>query len=225
MDEIKTQKAEETRKRILDAALKLFMEEGYEKATMRRIAQDAGLTPGATYYHFPSKENIVFHFYEDSFAAHIAEVDRILKEEKGLRERIARVTAAHLKVAEPFHAISKALYRTAADPAHPLSPFSAESKPLRDKNIALFARALEGHTSGLTGPVREKLPELLWLYKMGVILFWLYDDSPGQAKTYRFLDQTSDILVKIIRLSKVPGVGSFANRLVKLVDEFKPWKE
>jgi AcrR family transcriptional regulator len=221
----KTQKAEETRKRILEAALRLFMEEGYEKATMRRIAQDAGLTPGATYYHFPSKENIVFHFYESSFADHVAAVDRILETERGLRERLSGVIAAHLKVAEPFHSISKALYRTAADPAHPLSPFSAESKSLRDKNIGIFARALEGHTSGLTKPVREKLPELLWLYKMGVILFWLYDDSPEQAKTYRFLDQTSDILVKIIRLSKVPGVGSFANRLVKLVDDFKPWKE
>ena len=224
MDEIKTQKADDTRKRILDVALKLFMEEGYEKATMRRIAQEAGLTPGAAYYHFPSKENIVFQYYESSFAEHIQEVDRLLAKEKGLRERIAGPIAAHLKVAEPFHAISKALYRTAADPSHPLSPFSPQSKTLRDKNIAIFDRSLEGHTLGLTKPVREKLPELLWLYKMGVILFWLYDDSPGQAKTYRFLEQTSDILVKLVRLSKVPGIGSFANRLVKLVDDFKPWK-
>ena len=37
--------------------------------------------------------------------------------------------------------------------------------------------------AGLTRPGREKLPELLRLYKMGVILFWLCDDSPGQAKT------------------------------------------
>lgn len=37
--------------------------------------------------------------------------------------------------------------------------------------------------AGLIRPGREKLPELLWLYKMGVILFWLCDDSPGQAKT------------------------------------------
>lgn len=225
MDEIKTQKADETRKRILDVALKLFMEEGYEKATMRRIAQEAGLTPGAAYYHFPSKENIVFQYYESSYEDHVPEVDRILAGEKGLRERIAEVIAAHLKVAEPFHAISKALYRTAADPSHPLSPFSAESKDLRVKNIAIFARVLEGHTTGLTRPVREKLPELLWLYKMGVILFWLYDDSPAQEKTYRFLDQTSDLLVKLIRLSKVPGIGSFANRMVKLVDDFKLWKD
>ncbi len=117
------------------------------------------------------------------------------------------------------------MYRTASDPGHPLSPFSPESNPLRDKVIAIFERALEGHASGLTRPVREKLPELLWLYKMGIILFWLYDDSPGQAKTYRFLDQTSDILVKLIRLSKVPGIGAFANRMVKLVDDFKFWKE
>jgi AcrR family transcriptional regulator len=230
MDEIKPadaklQKADETRKRILDASLRLFMEEGFDKATMRRIAEAAGLTPGAAYYHFPSKESIVFEYYQGSFDEHVAEVDRILAKEKGLRERISGVIAAHLKVAQPFHSISKALYRTASDPSHPLSPFSPESKPLRDKNIAIFARALEGHTTGLTKPVLAKLPELLWLYKMGVILFWLYDDSPEQAKTYKFLDQTSDILVKIIRLSKVPGVGSFANRLVKLVDDFKPWKE
>src|SRR4051812_22938108 len=111
-------KADETKRRILDVALKLFIDEGYEKATMRRIAEEAGLTPGATYYHFPSKENIVFHFYENSYYDHIEAVDKILAKEKGLRERIAGTIAAHLRVAEPFHSISKVLYRTAADPTH-----------------------------------------------------------------------------------------------------------
>lgn len=221
----KTRKAEETRKRILAAAMKLFLEEGYEKATMRRIAELSGLTPGAAYYYFPAKENIVFRYYEDSYADHLPEAERVLAEEKGLRERVAGMIAAHLRLAGPFHPISKALYRVASDPGSPLSPFSAESKPLRDRNIALFARALEGHTTGLPKAVRDRLPELLWLYKMGVILFWLYDDSQGQSRTQRFLDQTSDMLVKLIRLSKVPGIGSFASRLAKLVDDFKPWKD
>ena len=39
-------KARETRRRILDAALGLFLKEGYEKATMRSIARKAGVTPG-----------------------------------------------------------------------------------------------------------------------------------------------------------------------------------
>jgi AcrR family transcriptional regulator len=48
-----------TRKRILDAALALFAEKGYEATSMREIAEQLGITKPALYYHFDSKEDIV----------------------------------------------------------------------------------------------------------------------------------------------------------------------
>src|SRR3954462_12285076 len=61
--EIATPKAEETRERILDAALKLFRERGFDETTMRDIAAAAGVATGAAYYYFRSKEDLVMAFY------------------------------------------------------------------------------------------------------------------------------------------------------------------
>jgi len=48
-----------TRDRILDAALLLFAEKGYEATSMREIAEQLGMTKPALYYHFAGKEDIV----------------------------------------------------------------------------------------------------------------------------------------------------------------------
>lgn len=48
-----------TRERILDAALALFAEKGYDATSMREIAEQLGITKAALYYHFDSKADIV----------------------------------------------------------------------------------------------------------------------------------------------------------------------
>jgi len=48
-----------TRERILDAALTLFAEKGYDATSMREIAEQLGITKAALYYHFDSKAEIV----------------------------------------------------------------------------------------------------------------------------------------------------------------------
>jgi AcrR family transcriptional regulator len=49
----------DTRDRILDAALGLFIERGYDKTSLREIAERVGVTKAALYYHFTSKEEII----------------------------------------------------------------------------------------------------------------------------------------------------------------------
>ena len=49
-----------TRERILDVALELFTEDGYDRASLREIAERLGVTKAALYYHFPSKADILF---------------------------------------------------------------------------------------------------------------------------------------------------------------------
>src|SRR5262249_3991252 len=57
-------KSEATRRHLLERALVLFKERGVEATTMRDIAKAAGLSLGAAYYYFPSKEALVFAYYE-----------------------------------------------------------------------------------------------------------------------------------------------------------------
>ena len=58
-DAAKTTKGERTRALILETALDLFMERGYEQTTMRGIAREAGLSLGSAYYYFKSKEHLI----------------------------------------------------------------------------------------------------------------------------------------------------------------------
>jgi AcrR family transcriptional regulator len=54
-----------TRERIQRLALELFIEQGYEKTSLREIADRLGVTKAALYYHFPSKESILASVVED----------------------------------------------------------------------------------------------------------------------------------------------------------------
>jgi AcrR family transcriptional regulator len=58
----------DTRARIQQVALELFAEHGYERTSLREIAERLGVTKAALYYHFKSKEDIVRSFTEDYFA-------------------------------------------------------------------------------------------------------------------------------------------------------------
>jgi AcrR family transcriptional regulator len=58
----------DTRARIQQVALELFAEQGYERTSLREIAEGLGVTKAALYYHFKSKEDIVRSFTEDYFA-------------------------------------------------------------------------------------------------------------------------------------------------------------
>ncbi|MBO0820060.1 MAG: TetR/AcrR family transcriptional regulator [Nocardiopsaceae bacterium] len=57
----------DTRQRIQQVALELFAEQGYERTSLREIAERLGVTKAALYYHFKSKEDIVASFTEDYF--------------------------------------------------------------------------------------------------------------------------------------------------------------
>ena len=55
-------KSEETRARILDAAMDLFRRQGFDETTMREIAAEGGVATGAAYYYFDSKDAIALAF-------------------------------------------------------------------------------------------------------------------------------------------------------------------
>jgi AcrR family transcriptional regulator len=54
-----------TRQRIQDVALELFVEHGYEKTSLREIAEKLDVTKAALYYHFKTKEDILISLFRD----------------------------------------------------------------------------------------------------------------------------------------------------------------
>jgi AcrR family transcriptional regulator len=73
----------DTRSRVQKVALELFAEQGYEKTSLREIAERLGVTKAALYYHFKSKEDIVHSFTDDYFAELDALVDWARNQPRG----------------------------------------------------------------------------------------------------------------------------------------------
>jgi AcrR family transcriptional regulator len=78
----------DTRARLRELALQLFAEQGYEKTSLREIAEHLGVTKAALYYYFKSKEDIVRSLVED----YMAEMDELIEWGKG-QPRTAATTA------------------------------------------------------------------------------------------------------------------------------------
>ena len=73
-------KAEKTKEKILDTALRHFLKDGFSGASLRNIVKDAGLTTGAFYKYYPTKE-MLFDALTDPYVEHIYEIyDGILAE-------------------------------------------------------------------------------------------------------------------------------------------------
>src|SRR5580700_6856920 len=91
-----TPKAEETGLKILDAALDLFRQEGFESATMRDIAQKAGVATGAAYYYYPSKDAIVMDYYQRACAEMQPKIETVLDKARGLEDRLRELIRVKL---------------------------------------------------------------------------------------------------------------------------------
>lgn len=61
----RTEQAKRTKQHILETAMKLFEEEGYEKVTIRKISSTAGVSIGNFYHYFKSKEDIQLQMYRN----------------------------------------------------------------------------------------------------------------------------------------------------------------
>jgi AcrR family transcriptional regulator len=199
----KVKKSEETRSRILEAALSVFRERGFEKATMREIAAEAGVAVGAAYYYFDSKDAIVMAFYERAQGEMHAAIERKLDDAASLEARLRVVISTKFDYFAPNRQLLAAL-TAHVDPGHPLSPFSAETAPIRDQDIASFERAVTESRVKLPPTTRTYLARLIWMYQMGLILFWVYDKSPDQATTRLLYEKTLAMLLLTLKIAGFP---------------------
>jgi AcrR family transcriptional regulator len=216
-----TPKAEETGLKILDAALELFRHKGFESATMREIAQKAGVATGAAYYYYPSKDAIVMDFYRRSCAEMQPKIEAALRNVKGLEARLFALIRIKLAHFAPNRGVLRALLRNRADPTHPLSPFSAETAEIRELDIAWFSRILDDCGVRIPRDLAPQLPGVLWFFQMGVILFWVIDDSPRQGRTERLLALASKAVATLVRLSSLPFMRPLRKTALELIEIVK----
>ena len=213
-----TPRAEDTRRKIYEAAMEMFREKGFEETTMRDIAAKAGVALGGAYYYYSSKDAIVLAFYREMQETSTPLVGGALTDKKKLKERIRAVLDQRLKLLAPNRKFCAALFRHAPDGADPLSPFSEESRLIRDAAVEQMRVAIEGGDVKIPSDLKPRLPYLLWLYQMALIMFWLYDRSPNQERTQRLMEKSLSLLVNLLRISSLPLMKPLRKSALELVE-------
>lgn len=216
-DKTKTSKSEKTRENIYHVALDLFTSKGFDATTMREIAEAGNMAIGSTYYYFSSKEAIVMEFYIRTQQELMNRVRQEADAKKQLRERLQILMKIHFELFAPCKKFVAVLARFAADATHPLSPFSPATAPVRERSIQLINELVEGADIKIADDLRPHLAELLWLYHMAMLFFWIHDQSPQAGKTGILLEKSLDVVIKLLKISGFPLVKSVRHAIIDLM--------
>lgn len=210
-------KSERTREQIVAAALRLFREQGYQGTTMRAVAASAGVSVGNAYYYFSSKEELVQGFYDQLVAEQAAGCTKTFATSTDFAERLRGALLAWLAAAAPYHEFAGQFFATAARPDNPLSPFSQASRPAKNAAITLFRQLIDGSSAKVGADLAAALPELLWLYQLGVVLYWVHDTSPDTGRTRALVEHTVPMVARLVRLSRLPVIRPLSRQTAELV--------
>lgn len=200
---IPTAKAQVTRAHLLSTALRIFRERGLEGATMRELAAAAGSSLGSAYYYFPSKEAIIQAYYDDVQAEHSRRLAVALAEKEfDLKDRLRAAFHSKLDILQGDRKLLGALFRYTGEPHHPLSVLGDGTRKNRQESMSVFATAIGDER--LPDDIRALLPTALWALHLGILLYFIYDDSPEQQRTRRLVDSVLALVVRVISLAKLP---------------------
>lgn len=91
-----------TRAALVDAALDLFGSQGFHATSVKQIADQAGLTKGALYHHFASKDELLREIHDVYVDHELAEFERVLEEYDDPREQLEQLIHSVLASVELF---------------------------------------------------------------------------------------------------------------------------
>jgi AcrR family transcriptional regulator len=213
---VPTPKAQLTRSHILSTALRVFRERGLEAATMRELAAAAGASLGSAYYYFPSKEAIIQAYYDDVQDEHARRVAAALAEtHRDLKDRLRAAFHAKLDILQGDRKLLSALFRYTGDPQHPLSGLGDGTRKNRQQSMSVFFAAIADER--LPDDIRAILPSALWALHLGIILYFIYDESPGQQRTRCLVDGVLTLVVRILALVKLSVLKPVRGSLLALL--------
>jgi AcrR family transcriptional regulator len=212
-----TPKGAETQARILDAALTLFRKRGFETTTMRQVADKAGMSLGASDHYFPTKEAIVLANYLQVSEEHERRVNEELPRAKSLNDKLAIAIHAKLDILQNDRPLLGALLRFTGQPSHPLSFLGRGTRGIQLHSMAILVAPLGDLR--LPEETRALAPVALWAMHMGILLYFLYDESPDQRRTRRLVDGSVSIFVAALKIARLPGFRAIPRKVLALLTD------
>ena len=190
--------------RIVTAALALFQEKGFDATTTKAIARRARVAEGTVFNYFETKEDIALYFFG-------LEVDHGIAAVRGnpklrharLEETLFALVEGQLAFLAPHEKFIGAAIIHALRP-HSKIAFGGQAFALRTRYLAFVQELIdEAASRGARNLFGWFAPQVFWIYYLGVLLYWLNDDSKGKANTLALLDRSLKAGVALLRKGKV----------------------
>jgi AcrR family transcriptional regulator len=138
---VTTTTAAGARERVLDAAVELFAQHGYDGTSVAQVINRAGVAKGGFYHHFASKEALLYEVYGDLITRQLGNLDDIL--------------ARRLPPAEALRSVIVDLVQTTAASVRPALVFWREMHKLGDARTAEYRRARRRYHDAVRRLIRD----------------------------------------------------------------------
>jgi AcrR family transcriptional regulator len=168
------------KQRLYDIAIEVIAERGYEAATLREVADRAGVSVGLLYRYFPGKRSVVLALYDELSARYAVRAAAMTAGK--WRDRFLFALQSSLHVLGPHRRTLSALAPVLVSDASE-GLFSAATVVSRQRVQKVFQEAVAGATDAPRPDVALALGQLLYVTHLAVILWWLLDKSPRQRAT------------------------------------------
>ncbi len=207
---------DQIRKKLIDAAVEVMTEKGFNAATMREISSKAGLGTATIYHYFPDKEKILYTYFLEKHREVPALLQKVpdfsefsLKEK--LQIQIETLLDIYLQdrefVQEAFKMMFDSPLRTFTELSPVKDTFTGTANGFFEESIR--KNEIKDHV------FKNFLNNIYWDYASLVILYWCSDNSKGFVNTSQFIDMSLDIIVEVLKsgiISKLADIGVFLFR-------------
>lgn len=204
---------EKTKVKILQSAVDLIIEKGFDNASLREMAKNAGVSNPTIYNYFPSKEKLLYAYIEQKHKEAVTIIQEIEEfHTYTLREQLQTLIETELEL----YLEDREFIIQIADMVFHSSGFKVSA--LYETN-GLFIDTVEEMLSIAIEageiqepPFRKHLSKLFWDYNIMVVAYWVKDDSEMFENTTQFIDHSLGLADAVLHsdiLSKASDLGMF----------------
>jgi len=198
---ISSKKKAENRRKLIRAAVDLIIEKGFKAATMRGIAKKAGMGEATIYNYFPTKESILYAYYEDHFQDCIQKLQSIDGfNQYSFQEQLQTFFETSLDFLLPDREFISHSFKAI------FLSMSHNFKQLKQSRLIffnilddIFQAAIE--VDEIPDQVfQEIIYQLFFDFYIGIVIYWLKDSSEQFSDTTILLDKSFDLTCSALKM-------------------------
>ena len=179
------------REEILAAAERIFLNGGYEGATIRRIADEVGVSPTALYMHFPDKHAMLMAIGEEALDAVLAESEAIAEGHGDPKDRVRAVLYAHMT----FALKNKTAYQVVfCEGARAIARNQSRTRELCERYYRVVANLVTelGKAGRLKRGSAHGVAQTLWTAVHGLVTYLITNPNFGYVE----VDELKGLMVE-----------------------------